>query len=193
MILRKLFFSTLYLSCFTFGGGYVIITLLKQKFVDELHWIDEEEMLDFVAIAQSSPGPIAVNGAIVVGYKLGGVPGILVSVLGAVLPPFGILSLISVAYTVFRDNFFVQAVLEGMTAGVSAVIISVVWDMASGIVKGRDGILILVMVLAFLLNYIWKINAIFIILGTVLVGVIRTMYMVRHEKTEACDKKEEEK
>jgi chromate transporter len=80
-----------------------------------------------------------------------------------------------------------------MTAGVSAVIISVVWDMASGIVKGRDGILILVMVLAFLLNYIWKINAIFIILGTVLVGVIRTMYMVRHEKTEACDKKEEEK
>ena len=60
----KLFLSTFYLSAFTFGGGYVIVTLLKQKFVDELHWIDEEEMLDMVAIAQSSPGAIAVNGAI---------------------------------------------------------------------------------------------------------------------------------
>ena len=86
-ILKKLFFSTLYLSAFTFGGGYVIITLLKDKFVDDLHWIEENEMLDLVAIAQSSPGPIAVNGAILVGYKLCGVPGVLVSVLGAILPP----------------------------------------------------------------------------------------------------------
>ena len=70
-ILKKLFFSTFYLSAFTFGGGYVIITLLKQKFVDELHWISEDEMLDLVALAQSSPGPIAVNGAILVGYKYG--------------------------------------------------------------------------------------------------------------------------
>ena len=68
-ILQKLFFSTLYLSAFTFGGGYVIVTLMKKKFVDEYHWIEENEMLDLVAIAQSSPGPIAVNGAIVVGYN----------------------------------------------------------------------------------------------------------------------------
>ena len=67
--IRKVFFSTLYLSAFTFGGGYVIVTLMKKKFVDELHWIDEEEMLDLVAIAQSAPGAIAVNGAIVVGYS----------------------------------------------------------------------------------------------------------------------------
>lgn len=60
-VLRKLFFSCLYLSTFTFGGGYVIVTLMKKKFVDDYHWIDENEMLDLVAIAQSSPGPIAVN------------------------------------------------------------------------------------------------------------------------------------
>ena len=81
-ILRKLFLSTLYLSAFTFGGGYVIVTLLKNKFVDDLHWIDEEEMMDLVAIAQSSPGAIAVNGAIVVGYKLAGLPGISCAILG---------------------------------------------------------------------------------------------------------------
>ena len=86
-ILKKLFLSTLYLSAFTFGGGYVIISLLKNKFVDELGWIDQEEMLDLTAIAQSSPGAIAVNGAIVVGYKLAGIPGILCSIAGAILPP----------------------------------------------------------------------------------------------------------
>ena len=75
-VLQKLFLSTLYLSAFTFGGGYVIVTLMKKKFVDEYHWIEENEMLDLVAIAQSSPGPIAVNGAIVVGYKLAGMIGV---------------------------------------------------------------------------------------------------------------------
>ena len=75
-VLRKLFFSCLYLSTFTFGGGYVIVTLMKKKFVDQYHWIDDEEMLDLIAIAQSSPGAIAVNGAIVVGYKLAGIPGV---------------------------------------------------------------------------------------------------------------------
>ena len=72
-MLWKIFISTLYLSAFTFGGGYVIVTLMKKKFVDDYHWIEENEMLDLVAIAQSSPGAIAVNGAIVVGYKLAGI------------------------------------------------------------------------------------------------------------------------
>ena len=103
-LLAKLFLSTLYLSAFTFGGGYVIVTLMKKKFVDEYHWIDEQEMLDLVAIAQSSPGAIAVNGAIVVGYKLAGMAGVLTSVIATVLPPFTILTLISFCYAAFRSN-----------------------------------------------------------------------------------------
>ncbi len=71
----ELFLSTLYLSTFTFGGGYVIVSMMKQKFCDELHYIDEQEMLDLVAIAQSAPGAIAVNGAIVLGYKMAGIKG----------------------------------------------------------------------------------------------------------------------
>ena len=66
-----MFASTFTLSMFTFGGGFVIVPLMKKKFVDELHWIDEEEMLDLVAIAQSSPGAIAVNAAILVGWRVG--------------------------------------------------------------------------------------------------------------------------
>ena len=86
-VLFHLFISTLYLSAFTFGGGYVIVSLLKKKFVDEYHWIENDEMLDLVAIAQSAPGAIAVNGAIVVGYKLAGIIGAFVAVIGAIIPP----------------------------------------------------------------------------------------------------------
>ena len=175
----KLFLSTLYLSAFTFGGGYVIITLLKKKFVDELHWINEEEMLDLVAIAQSSPGAIAVNGAIVVGYKLAGIPGILTAVLGAILPPFVILTVISLFYNAFKTNFFIQGLLSGMTAGVSAVIISVVWDMTAGIVKSRDAVLIIVMIIAFIANYFLKVNVIYIILTAAFIGAVRTLIAER--------------
>ena len=117
MRLLKLFWSTLYLSAFTFGGGYVIVSLMKKKFVDDYHWIDENEMLDLVAIAQSSPGPIAVNGAIVVGYKLAGILGAMTAILGTIIPPFLIISVISVGYHSFRDSYIISQILEGMQAG----------------------------------------------------------------------------
>ena len=82
-----LFTSTFKISACTFGGGFVIIPLLRKKFVDELHWIEEDEMLDLTAIAQSSPGAIAVNASIVIGYHVAGIPGALISILGTVLPP----------------------------------------------------------------------------------------------------------
>ena len=85
--LVKLFFSMLYISAFTFGGGFVIVTLMKRKFVDELHWMTEEEMLDIAAMAQSSPGAIAVNAANLVGWRVGGFAGMLTSVIATIIPP----------------------------------------------------------------------------------------------------------
>lgn len=175
-LLGTLFLSTLYLSAFTFGGGYVIVTLMKKKFVDGFHWIDEEEMLDLVAIAQSSPGAIAVNGAIVVGYKLAGMAGVLTSVIATVLPPFVILSLISLCYTAFRSNEIVGWMLGGMESGVGAVIIQVVWEMTSGIVKEKQLTALLTMAAAFAANYFFGVNVILIILLCACGGVISTLY-----------------
>ena len=172
--LRKIFLSTLYLSAFTFGGGYVIVTLMKKQFVDELHWIDEEEMLDLVAIAQSSPGAIAVNGAIVVGYKLAGIIGVLTAVLGTVIPPFLIIAAVSVCYEVFRSNQLVAWMLEGMQAGVGAVIASVTFDMASGIVKEKNCMSLMIMAAAFAASAIWQINTVYIILICGLMGMLVT-------------------
>lgn len=181
-VYRKLFFSTLYLSAFTFGGGYVIVTLLREKFVNELHWIDDEEMLDLVAIAQSSPGAIAVNGAVIIGYKLAGFPGILFSVLGAIIPPFVILTVISLFYSAFKENLLIQRLLFGMKVGVSAVIISVVYEMASGVVKSREPLTLILMVLAFIANYCFKLNVIYIILTAATVGAIKALASNRKKK-----------
>lgn len=171
-VLWKLFLSTLYLSAFTFGGGYVIVTLMKRKFVDEYHWIEEAEMLDLVAIAQSSPGAIAVNGAIVVGYKLAGAAGVLVSILATVLPPFLIISVISAFYAAFRDNVWISMMLEGMQAGVGAVIAAVSLEMGSGVAREKNPAMIAIMILAFFLNYCLKVSVIYVILACGLMGLL---------------------
>ena len=174
-VLWKLFVSTLYLSAFTFGGGYVIVTLMKQKFVDELHWIEEDEMLDLIAIAQSAPGAIAINGAIVVGYKLAGLLGAIVTIVATIIPPFVIITVISYFYELFRDNFIVSKLLSGMQAGVGAVIASVVWDMDGGVLKQKSAVSDFIMVAAFLAACIFRVNMVYIILACIALGVLRTV------------------
>ena len=171
-ILIKLFISTLYLSAFTFGGGYVIVTLMKKKFVDEYHWIENDEMLDLVAIAQSAPGAIAVNGAIVVGYKIAGILGVVVAIVATVIPPFLIISIVSMFYIIFRENRYIAFMLEGMQSGVGAVIASVSFQMGAGVVK-KGFFNILIMLAAFALNFYFKVNVIYIILICILVGIIK--------------------
>ena len=172
----------MYLSAFTFGGGYVIVTLMKKKFVDECHWIEEDEMLDLVAIAQSSPGAIAVNGAIVVGYKLAGLAGALVAIVGTVIPPFLIISLISVFYNAFRENYIIAQLLEGMQAGVGAVIAAVVFDMGEGVVRGKNVGSIIIMLGAFIAACIFSINVVYIVIVCLLIGVVRTLINERRNK-----------
>ena len=122
----KLFWSVFKLSACTFGGGFVIVPLMRKRFIEELGWIEEQEMLDMTAIAQSSPGAIAVNAAILVGYHVAGIPGALLTVLGTVIPPLIIISVISMFYQAFRDNPVVNLVMAGMLCGVAAVIFDVV-------------------------------------------------------------------
>ena len=172
--LWKIFWSTFYLSAFTFGGGYVIVSLMKKKFVDEYHWIEEEEMLDLVAIAQSAPGAIAVNGAIVVGYKLAGLIGAFVAVIGAIIPPFVIITILTMCYQAFRDNWLISQMLEGMQAGVGAVIASVTYEMGTGVVKEKDGISLLIMAGAFVASCVFEVNVVYIVIICGLLGVLRT-------------------
>lgn len=180
--LWKLFYSMVYLSTFTFGGGYVIVTLMQKKFVDDYHWINKDEMLDLVAIAQSAPGAIAVNGAIVVGYKIAGVLGIIVSVIATILPPFIIISVVSVFYSIFKENLIFHYVLDGMQSGVGAVIGVVVVEMALGIFKEKKISYYLIMFGSFVVNYFFKVNVVLIILTCIVIGIVYSIYERRFQQ-----------
>lgn len=181
-IYMKLFSSTFYLSAFTFGGGYVIIPLMQKKFVDDLKWIDEDEMLNLAAIAQSSPGAVAVNASILLGYRVAGILGAFISILGTVLPPLIIISIISFFYTAFRENIVVNAVLKGMQAGVAAVIVDVVLNLGGNVVKEKDLISAFVMISAFIATFFLKINVMYIILVCGCIGAGKIMLQERKNK-----------
>ena len=174
-VLWTLFTSMLYISAFTFGVGFVIVTFMKKKFVDELHWINEDEMLDMTALAQSAPGAIAVNAAILVGRRVAGFTGMIMSVLGTIIPPITILAVISLFYKAFATNPWVAAVLGGMQAGVAAVICDVVWNLGAKVVKEKSAMSIAIMAGAFIATAFFKVNVIVIILCAAALGVIRLL------------------
>ena len=176
---KTLFLSTFNLSACTFGGGFVIIPLMRKKFVEELHWIEEQEMMDLTAIAQSSPGAIAVNASILVGYHVAGITGAFITVLGTVLPPLVIISIISFFYRAFRDNVIVNMAMTGMLAGVAAVICDVVITMGKTIFRQKRILPVAVLLLSFVAVRFLNVNIILIILICGVVGAADTFY---HEK-----------
>lgn len=173
--LWKIFKSTLYLSAFTFGGGYVILTLMKDTFVDKLKWVDKDEMIDMAAIAQSAPGAVAINASIVIGFETAGLPGMLVAILGTAIPPLVIISVISMFYEAFIANKYIANFLKGMQAAIAALIFKVSFDMARDLLKEKSIFIPIIMVVAFILGYFLKVNIVYIIGGLILIGLVNAL------------------
>ena len=171
-----LFLTTLYISAFTFGGGFVIVTFMKHKFVDELHWINEQEMLDFTALAQSCPGAIAVNAAILVGWNVYGLAGMLVATLGTILPPMIILSVVSFFYAIFSANVWVAIVLKGMQSGGAAVILDSECSLGESVLKEKSSLSIFIMTAAFVCDFFLGVNVVYIILVAACIGIIQFIW-----------------
>lgn len=184
--LWTLFTSLLYISAFTFGGGFVIVTFMKRRFVDKLGWLDEQEMLDMTALAQSSPGPIALNAAIQVGWRVGGAVGMVIATIATILPPMIILTVVSIFYSAFANNEYVALVLKGMQAGVAAVIADVVCDLGGKVLKTKSWIHIALMLAAFIATCFLDVNVIFVILASALIGVILSL-IDRRKGAKKCD------
>ena len=168
--LWQLFVSMLAISACTFGGGFVIVSLMKKKFVDEYGWLDESEMLDYTALSQSCPGAIAVNAAILVGWRVGGAAGMLAAVLGTMLPPLGILTVITMFYNAFIGNPYVTLLLSGMQAGVAAVLCDVVLSMGRGVLAQRSAIKNAVMAAAFAVVYVFDVSVAMVIVCAGVLG-----------------------
>lgn len=154
-------------SAFTFGGGYVVIPMMRKHFVQNRALLAEEDLMDIAAIAQSSPGAIAVNTSSLVGYRLAGLPGAAVSCLGAVLPPLLILAVVSHYYQAFRESVYVAAALRGMQAGVAAIVLELVAGMAAAIFRRKNPLHSALMPLAFAASFFFGVNVLWILLGSV--------------------------
>jgi chromate transporter len=155
---------------------------MKKKFVDEFHWIDEDEMLDITAMAQSSPGAIAVNAAILVGWKVCGLAGMITAVAGTIIPPICIITVISIFYDAFASNTYIALILKGMQAAVAAVVINVVVDMGGKILKNKSLIQILLMTASFIAAFIFNINVIYIILCACIFGILSSILNIHSKR-----------
>lgn len=174
----KLFKSTFVISAVTIGGGFVIIPLLKAKFVDEYGWLNDNEALNLVAIAQSAPGVVAANAAISMGYRMAGFKGSLVALLATVLPPLITLSIISYCYDFFASNQYIQLMLKGMQCGATAIILNVALDLLIKEWKKKLLIPLLIIVGTFVANYFFDINLMYAILVDALIG----FFLLRDKK-----------
>ena len=175
---RALFTSTFLISAFTVGGGFVIIPLLKAKYVDEYGWLDDKETLDLVAIAQSMPGVVAVNASILLGYRMAGWHGALVALTATVLPPLITLSLISVAYDAFAANPYIKLLLKGMQCGATALIVSVAFDLLSKQLKKRLLLPFIILLGTFSANLFFNVNIMLLVLIDGLLG----LFFLRDQK-----------
>lgn len=166
-----LFQSMFVLSACTFGGGFVIVSLMKKRYVEELRWLEEDEMLDVTAITQSAPGPLPVNASVIIGYRIAGIIGSLTAILGTILPPIIIISIISLFYEQFRTNPYIATALQVMRAGVAAVIFDVVINLAGNVIKTRRILYIVMMVAAFVATYLFDVSAMIIIFVCLAIGL----------------------
>lgn len=173
--LWMLFKECFLLSTFTFGGGYVIIALMKKKFVDEKHLLSEDEILDITTIAQSGPGAVAVNASLLLGYKLRGVIGAMVSVIATILPPMIILTVISYCYDAFMQNILIANILKSMSAVVAAIILDIVLGMLTSVIKGKQIPQYISLLIAFFFAFVYKINILYLILLGIVMGIIYSL------------------
>ena len=169
---RKLFISTFLISAFTVGGGFVLIPLMKAKFVDEYGWLKENEALDLVSIAQSAPGVMAANSSIIMGYRMGGFLGSLTALLATVLPPLITLTVISYFYDAVATNPYVRMFLKGMQCGVTAILINVVLDLVIKQVKKKLALPLIIMAGAFIAAVVFKISIMQIIAVVAVIGFL---------------------
>lgn len=178
----RLFLTFLKIGAFTFGGGYAMIPLIRKEAVEKNSWITDDELLEVTAIAESTPGPIAVNSATFVGYRVAGFAGALAATVGVITPSFTIIYLLSFAIEKFESNTTVKYAFTGIRAGVLALIIKALWSMGGKIEKNVAAIII--MIAAFIIAAFTDINVLYIIIVSAAIGIINSLITARRKKND---------
>lgn len=175
-----LFLTFLKIGAFTFGGGYAMIPLISKEVVEKKKWISDEDILDIIAIAESTPGPIAINSATFIGYRVAGFWGSFFATLGVVLPSFVIILALSFVLRQFEESKIVQNAFMGVRAGVLALIVKALVNMYKKCPKGI--VTYIVAVLAFAVTIFTEVNLIFVIIGCAVFGLVSSFIIEGKEK-----------
>lgn len=179
--LWKVFFTFCKIGAFTFGGGYAMIPLIQHEAVEKHHWVTEEDILEIVAIAESTPGPIAINAATFVGYRKAGIGGGIAATLGVILPSFLIILAISGILREFQENLYVAYAFRGIRAGVLALIVKALWGMYKK--SKKNAVSHSIMAAAFLLVAVGKVSALPVLVGCAAFGLVTSLWMERRGQT----------
>lgn len=167
-MLLKLFTTFFKIGLFTFGGGYAMIPLIEREVIDRRGWIEKRDFLDMLVLAQSTPGPIAVNTAVFVGYKTAGVAGAIATSLGTILPSFIVILLLALFFAEVRENVYVDAAFRAMRPAVVALIVAPL----IGLVKGMKWYLVAVAAAVAMAVWYLGLSPIYLIAAGVAVGIV---------------------
>ena len=167
-MLLKLFITFFKIGLFTFGGGYAMIPLIQREVIKKNGWIEEKDFLDMLVLAQSTPGPIAVNTAVFVGYKTAGTMGAIASTLGTILPSFIVILLLALFFVEVRENRYVDAAFRAMRPAVVALIVAPL----IGLVKGMKWYLMGISAAVAVAVWYFGVSPIYFIAAGVAVGVV---------------------
>lgn len=168
--------ANLFISAFTFGGGYTAVPMIRRFFVEKKQYFTEEELMNMAAVAQSAPGAIAVNLSALAGYRAAGIAGAFISCLAAVTPPLIILTVISACYQAFVANAAIAAVLKGMEAGAAALMTDFITDMCALIFRKKQLFLSAMVPLSFMANFLLGIHAAFIIPASCFLCILQVFW-----------------
>jgi len=168
------------IGAFTFGGGYAMIPLIQKETVEKKHWITDEDILEIIAIAESTPGPIAINSSTFVGYRVAGFWGAFFGTLGMVLPSFGIILAISYVLREFQNIQAVQYAFNGIRAGVLALILKALWSMYRQVPK--NVVAYIIMAGSFILTAFLNVNVLFVLIGCAAFGLATSYAAERRQR-----------
>ncbi|MFM1515111.1 chromate transporter [Helcococcus ovis] len=181
--IAKMFMIFLKIASFTFGGGYTIVPVMKDEFSVKRKLIDEKEMLDIVSISTSGPGPMAINCAIITGYRLHGVFGAIMAAISSAIPSLVIITIISYFYKEFSENYYVKAALTGMGGAIAGVLLITSYDMAKQALKTHTFVSAFIIICTFVASYVVSVNTGIIILVTAIFGLVVYSLIKDEEKS----------
>ena len=174
-------FETTFLISMTANTGYAILSIMKNTFVEKYKWFSSEDMADYIAMAQSTPGPIAISASMIIGYQSEGLLGSLCAVAGCALPPLFVMMLVSLFYERFTDNELVSKFLRGMQYGVAAMLFDVLIGLFVNVTKKGCLYPVCVMVLSFLYVGFLNCSVFYLATGCIVSGVLK-VYLTKKGK-----------